>query len=365
MIALLAFVLGIWLWDHYFGKTEGYEPGTEEIALVKIDRDLRLADAMADNPPWLRWLADVDEPVTARRDALRVLQKLSNEKSISPHGIEAFAIVSAEQDGTPLEQTLNTALQGQMISDYDETSHKLANHQGTWWHAKLIDSWEATTRPAQHWRDAYGLDNLQLKRRAVMARSAVWLLGIIGLMFIPKTLRLIKNGLSARPGGYAGAWPISFGLMVFLVATLAWIGFTMTLELGIETIPGMHPIMGIFLDAAARMLPSMIALGLIFRRPRHVIRVMGLSPPVEWKAVFGMFSLLMIIDQIIRISLGGADLNSPGGGLSSNDAGYWGLAFALVSACLLAPVTEEILYRGVLFRSCRQRHFGILAVIIV
>lgn len=23
-IALLAFVLGVWLWDHYFGKTEGY-----------------------------------------------------------------------------------------------------------------------------------------------------------------------------------------------------------------------------------------------------------------------------------------------------------------------------------------------------
>ena len=43
LIALLAFVLGIWLWDHYFGKSQGYEPGTEEVALVKIDRDLRLA----------------------------------------------------------------------------------------------------------------------------------------------------------------------------------------------------------------------------------------------------------------------------------------------------------------------------------
>ena len=62
LIALLAFILGIWLWDHYFGKTEGYVPGTEEIAMVKIDRDLRLADAMEEDPKWLKWLVGVDKP---------------------------------------------------------------------------------------------------------------------------------------------------------------------------------------------------------------------------------------------------------------------------------------------------------------
>lgn len=31
LIALLCFVLGIWLWDHYFGKDAGYAPGTEEM----------------------------------------------------------------------------------------------------------------------------------------------------------------------------------------------------------------------------------------------------------------------------------------------------------------------------------------------
>ena len=31
------------------------------------------------------------------------------------------------------------------------------------------------------------------------------------------------------------------------------------------------------------------------------------------------------------------------------------MVFALVASCLLAPVAEEILYRGVLFRSVRNR----------
>ena len=82
MIALLAFILGIWLWDHYFGKNEGYPPGTEGIALVKIDRDLRLADAMEDDAAWLRWLAGVDRAEAVRLGALEVLAKLAAERAI-------------------------------------------------------------------------------------------------------------------------------------------------------------------------------------------------------------------------------------------------------------------------------------------
>lgn len=69
----------------------------------------------------------------------------------------------------------------------------------------------------------------------------------------------------------------------------------------------------------------------------------------------GVFSLLMIVDQILRLAMGESGSNSPGGGLSLAESGLWGVAFALISACLLAPVAEEIIYRGVLFRACRNR----------
>lgn len=355
LIALLAFILGIWLWDHYFGKSEGYPPGTEEIALVKIDRDLRLADAMAGDPRWLKWLAGVDEPVAARREALEVFENLAAEKAITPRGLEAFAIVKAEQDGLPMRETLGRFSQEPTISDFEQISGDLANHRGTWWHAKLLESREENVRPGSHWRRIYGQDTLQLKTRAVAARAAVWLLGLVGLAFIPGTLVSLRRGLSAKPTGYGGAWPLSLGLVVFLVATLAWIGFSMTLELGIDALPGLHPAVGIFLDSAARMLPSLIALGLLFRRPTHAVRVMGLDRAVAPKAILGMFSLLLVIDQVLRQATGNAGSSDPGGGLSPGDSGLWGLAFALVSACLLAPVAEEMLYRGVLFRSCRNR----------
>ncbi len=354
-IALLAFILGIWLWDHYFGQEGGYAPGTEEIALVKIDRDLRLADAMADDPAWLKWIAGVDEPAVIRHDALGVFEKLAIDKSLTAPGLEAYAIVKAEHENLSVGETLENALQGQMISDFEGTSLDLGNHEGMWWHAKLMDFWEGKAKPAVHWRQVYGEDSMRLRARAIMVRSCVWLLGLIGLASIPGTLRLLKSGLKTKRRGYGGAWPLPLGLVVFLMATLAWIGFNMTMELGISALPGIHPVVGIFLDSTARMLPALIAMGLLFRRPSHALRVMGLDRPVAMKGVLGCYSMLILIDQGLRFAMGYGGSNEPGGGLSLADAGAWGLIFALISSCLLAPVSEEILYRGVLFRAFRNR----------
>lgn len=364
LIALLSFILGIWLWDHYFGKSEGYAPGTESIALVKIDRDLRLADAMAEDPAWLRWLAGVDDPESARKTALLVLQNLARENSITLAGIEAFAAVKAEQDNLPVRDVLAQVMQGQEFSDFLETSDRLAKHQGTWWNAKLIEALEKNMRPACHWRQNFGNDSHQLRTRAILLRSSIWLIGFAGLVFIPGTLATLKKGLAAKPRGYGGAWPLTLGLTVFLVATLAWIGFTMTLDLGISALPGLHPALGILLDSAARLLPSLIALGLLFRRPSHAARVTGLNKPIATKAIFGLFSLLMIIDQILRNTIGSDNSSDPGGGLSAGEAGLWGLAFAITSACVLAPFAEELLYRGVLFRSLWNR-LGVLPAAIL
>jgi membrane protease YdiL (CAAX protease family) len=361
---LLVFVLGIWLWDHYFGKPQGYEPGTEQIALVKLDRDLRLADVMEGDPAWLRWLAGVDDPATARENALGVLQNLSGGQAISFAGLEAYAILKAAHEELPAREVLAEVMQGRMLSDFAETSDQLAEHGGTWWHARLIEDWEKTSRPVRHWRDSFGRGAMRLRSRAIMARSSVWLIGLAGLAFLPGTLASLFRGLRAKSTGYGGAWPLPLGVTVFLVTTLAWIGFTMVLEIGIANLPALHPVLGIFLDAAARLLPPLIALGLLFRRPSHAARVLGLNRPFHARTILGLFTLLMIIDQALRALLGGGQSTEPGGGLSAGDAGLWGLAFAIISACLLAPVAEEVVYRGVLFRSCWNR-LGVLPAAVI
>ncbi len=353
-IALLVFILGIWLWDHYFGKPQGYAPGTEEVALVKIDRDLRLAEVMAKDPEWLRWLAGADDPAVARENSRIALENLIRERAIGLRGIEAFAVLKAKQTDRPAREMLAEMMQGQGTTDYEETARRLANHGGTWWEARLVEEWEQSLRPTIHWQQTHGLDSGKLRTRAIVSRSAVWLIALAGLAFIPHTFRELRAGFSRPNRGYASAWTLPLGLVVFLVSTLAWIGFTMTLEIGISTLPGLHPIVGILLDSAARLLPALIALGLLFRRPSHAIRTLGLHRPTATRAILGLFTLLMVIDQLLRAAIGTSGNADPGGGLSAGEAGLWGLAFAIASACVLAPFAEEILYRGVLFRSFRN-----------
>ncbi|MBC8130683.1 MAG: CPBP family intramembrane metalloprotease, partial [Rhizobiaceae bacterium] len=82
---------------------------------------------------------------------------------------------------------------------------------------------------------------------------------------------------------------------------------------------------------------------------------LGLAAKPDGALVLGTFALLTVIDQILKRTLGEATLPDPTGGLSPMESGPWGLILALTSACLAAPVAEEILYRGVLFRSLSNR----------
>ncbi len=355
-VALLAFVLGIWLWDHYFGPVGGYAPGTERMALVKLDRDLRLAEAMEGDPPWLRWLAGAEEPATVRQDALAGFVKLAAEEEITPLGREALAVLQARQAGLPVRTALADLPGGRAVSGFEETSRRLAGHRGTWWQAEMISAIEETERPFLYWRRAYDEDTIRLRDRALASRGSVWLLGLGGLAFVPAALRRLRAGpRGSRRRGYGSGWPMKLGLVVFMVATLAWIGFNLVLELGISALHGVAPPVWICLDSAARVLPALIAIALLFRRPTHAARVLGLGPRVDVPCVMGIFSALMVVDFLLNRLQGGGLSVEPGGGLSVGEVGLWGLAFAVISSCLLAPLAEETLYRGVLFRSFRNR----------
>jgi membrane protease YdiL (CAAX protease family) len=352
---LMVLVLGIWLGKHYFAEPLGYQPGTEALALVKVDRDLRLADAMNADGPLLRWLAGARQLQEVRRDALEVFEKLAADKSLTIRGMEAYAVIKASHSEEEMSEAVAKVLQGPSMLKFTEISRNLLPHEGAWWHAKWLESQQLPSAERSDWQKTYEEDTQRLKTRALAVRSFVWLLGISGLAFVPGAVRRFRIGLKRKRHHYGNAWPLSLGLMVFLLATLAWIGFTMVLEQSISRLPELHPAMWIFFDSGARLLPPLIAIALLFKRPTHAVKVLGIAKPIAWSGVLGMFSLLTVTDQLMRWAKTNLIANEPGGGLNLSEMGLWGLAFTLISACLLAPITEEITYRGVLFRSMNNR----------
>ncbi|QTN33112.1 CPBP family intramembrane metalloprotease [Akkermansiaceae bacterium] len=326
------------MWDHYFGETAGYAPGTEEIVLIRIDRDMQLAEAMAEDPPLLRWLAHAHVLEEVVHDGIKSLEMLSEEQVLSEEAARALATLHLERDDVIVA----------IIPGADRFSR-------TWWNLKLASS--DFTFPQ-------GARTEALRSRALAVGSIIWGLGAIGLIFIPSAIRCLRGAFREKPRGYAAAWQPSLGITIFLLATLAWIGFSMVVELGIMQFSGIHPVLAILLDTAARILPTLIALALLFRKASHIPRAIGLDGHIHPPLLLGLFSLLVLTDQPLRWALGRFTPADPTGGLSYADAGISGLIFLIVSACLFAPIAEEILYRGILHRSLANR-IGVLGGAII
>lgn len=344
LIALLCFILGIWLWDHYFGKEAGYAPGTEELALIRFDRDMQLAEAMAGDTALLRWLAHAQRTDEALAVGIRSMDALLAADSLGSTGAHAYAAMLAERDSAPVDQLLR-----QLPFPSDDPDSP------TWWNIKIASGdfdFPLNDRTAN------------LRTRAVVVGTIIWGLALIGLAFVPAALRCMAGAFTNKPKGYSSGWNPSLGLVIFLLATLAWIGFTMMLEFGVFATGGLHPFALLLLDTAARLLPALIALGLLFRRPSHAVRTIGLSGHVHPPVILGLFALLVLIDQPLRWALGRFTVADPTGGLSYTETGIFGLVIVIASSCVVAPLAEEILYRGVLHRSLSNR-MGVLAAAVI
>lgn len=351
---MLAFILGIWMWDHYFSEPTEYMAGTEEVALLKIDRDLRLAEAMMDDPVWLRKLTGCGETEKLCADALDVLHTLEAQRLMGARSVEAYAVIRSAVDGTPVLETMMRYGAPGLDASPDPVLRK-----GSWWRARVLRANAELGEIHGPWKDAYAESLRTLRGRAIFNGAALAALGLAGLLFLPRTLHRLAGGLREQPRGYAGGWTPALGLTVFMVGTLAWIGFVAMLDLGVRGVIGLPPLMAVMLDTAARLLPSLIVIGFLFKQPSHAVRVMGLNRAPQPRMVLGMFTLLMVADRLLRLIPGAAGEGEPGGGLSLAEAGINGLVFSIVSACIVAPIAEEILYRGVLFRSLGNR-LGIL-----
>ncbi|WP_367875232.1 lysostaphin resistance A-like protein [Luteolibacter sp. Populi] len=101
-----------------------------------------------------------------------------------------------------------------------------------------------------------------------------------------------------------------------------------------------------------------------FRRPRTAWRALHLNRAFSMKAVSGAVGLAVILAGICWWLLPHGGENLYGGGISPWTFGFPGLLFILWSGCVVAPLFEEIVYRGFFFNALAAR-FGIWAGIVV
>lgn len=364
ILALLLFLMGVWLWDNHLGHSAGYEADTCRTALLKIDRDLQLAAGAQGMPQILQSLIGIDPAGRTIREGVESLTLLGRAGALDEEGAYALMILHSVQEGKNPATAPFTAVNLPGPPDARNIVQRLAEGRGSWWDRQFLQGVRQAGGPDYLGASADALERVgqeRLVRRAVIARGLVLALACCGLAFVPRVFRSLAPARRQRPARYVAAWPLGLGLGVFLLAYLASIGLGMTIEQlmrgrqgGGGSIVLPLPFLAV-LDFATRFLPALIALALLFRRGRHGISRLGLDRAPDFGWALGGFALLTLAEQILQRTLGEAMPPNPTGGLSPVEAGGWGLVMAIASACIAAPVAEEILYRGVLFRALANR----------
>ncbi|MBK1826853.1 CPBP family intramembrane glutamic endopeptidase [Haloferula rosea] len=378
---MLIFLLGVWLWDNHLGKPalppgQSAKADTWELAFRKADRDLRLAEGTAHMPSWVQPLLGIDnlqQTLATRINALAPLvygrhrHDETDPRSTAMADEGAFALgvmIAVHGQGNaangPFQQL---GIPG--APSTEEIMSRIIEGREHWWDLAYLQALELPASEAEAGAFAAQLVDARTRHlvsNTIKARGAVIAVTLGGLIFLPGTLLGFMR--SDRPRGYVGRWTLSFGLGVFLLAYLAYLGFSLSFSHSIDWIsripsdeggPLMTMPVFITLDSLTRFLPALIALGLLFRRCRHAISRLGLAGPLDGRMVLGGFAILQIIEFGLRMTIDRSGTPDATGGLSMMEVGPWGLVLGVASACLAAPVAEEILYRGVLFRSLHNR----------
>lgn len=387
LLLLLVFVLGVWLWDNHFGPTvaaiDPVQRADEwELTLRKTDRDLRLAAGTDDMPAWVQPLLGIDSMAAVLDDRIRALDKMVSGRhrhaetqqvgALADEGAYALGVLSALRDDIPAARGPFQQLGIARPPPPGRVYSRVIQGDEYWWDGAYLASLdEPGIELATRLVDAR---TRHLVSDAIKARGLVAALTFGGLVFLPGTLlAFLRAGKTPRPVRYPERWTLSFGLGVFLLAFLSYLGFSLTFNLALEHIASRPTAEGgmllsmpfyITIDSLTRFLPALIAVALLFRRPRHAVSRLGLAGPLDGRMVLGGFAMIQILEFGLRMTFERAMPPDPTGGLSISEAGPWGLVLGIASACLAAPVAEEIVYRGVLFRSLANRLRLPLAVLI-
>lgn len=374
MLLLLIFLLGVWLWDNHLGQPRSprfseNRVQTWELAMLKADRDLRLADGTTHLPPVIQPALGIDSLSQTLDRHIQSFETMVNSRhrhgedeatrEISDEGAYALAVLIALQGdgnaaaapfaqyGVPAPPTV------------EEVISRIIHGREHWWDMAYLQALDVPE--SDHAAKLVEARSRHLVSNAMKARGTVLALALGGLIFVPGTLlAFIRAGRTRGPVNYTHRWHLSFGLGVFLLAYLAFIGFGNLLTQGLGAFAeGDGPVMSMPVYTAVAtvtiFLPALIALGLMFRRPRHAMSRLGLSGPLNGRMVLGAFAILQLCEFGLRMTLDPSGPVDPTGGLSPEEAGPWGLVFGIATACIAAPIAEEIVYRGVLFRSLANR----------
>lgn len=371
LLWFLSIVLGYLLSDVHETGDDG-DTTTQESTLLSWDRVYRVNAALETQPAWLRWLLAHEPSEHLQKQAQEELLGLEENKMLDSSGRAILGALILQSDSSLTEKekerwhnALDPAM-ARLFSDKPITSEDFLL-----WQEKLetqdLMPWEIEWLLAAVTDEQRVLLQSKVAAQRAQDQTIMWSYAAasaaFGLAFLWGAANLVRLFRAVIGQRRKRVWPrFSYASRISLSVMVTWM---ILAEWGNGLLIELCALLGsdwaeswwwqMTIDTLWRILPVVFILAILYRSRAAILSRFGLRQAPAWRWIFACYALLMMIDFGWNGALEWWGVSIESVPLDPMEQGWSGLAYGLISACIMAPVAEEFFYRGFLFRSLQPR----------
>ena len=325
-----------------------------EVVMQYYDRSLRLVEAGKRGNAFEKWLVGAHEDEEWLRESADSVRELYGRDlgEEAERLLRAFALRLGEELEIP-ENERDRAHRR-------EVKQWLQGGHGRAWHYDLYLAVEEDPEIG----DPYRRENDRLLRRYVATSLFYLAVSAVGLACAVIWISG-KRREYPRASRVPDAWPAVYVLGLYFLSEILLEPWFWLLGIAYEiyyALGGMAE-MGALYDLLWRGFSALFLTVLFLKNPLHLWRVFGLGRRVDWLLVMASLAIIGALDWAIYTYAPVSDAD-PTDFLESAKPAFPELAALLFSAAIVAPVFEEIVFRGFLFQGLRKKTGAVWAAVI-
>ncbi len=340
-----------------FSSMQVEEIGVDKaVSLRYFDRTLRLLEAADRAGAYAQWSIGTSEKEIVLKSILDTITQ--NQAYVDA--------LEGEQEELAVLLSYQLGLRKSLVQTFEDTEFRaryrdwLLAGDGQAWQYELFIEATDDTQVLKFYSD----NNDRLLRR-VMAMGILYDLMIVAGFLSGLYLLIRKRRLIAEPHCLPERWSAcsvigAFFAINLMLTPLFWVlghGYLLLLNLVSETLAYT------IYDFIWRSFDTVLLVVLFLKTPRNAWRVFRFRSPVHVPLLLAAFAVISLIEYGMYsfIPVGETD---PTDFLSEADPGIGSMFFMLFSSVILAPVFEEIVFRGFLLQGLRKKLGNVASVLI-
>jgi membrane protease YdiL (CAAX protease family) len=333
------------MWQSYNDQLVAPGSVDTEVVTQYYDRELRLLEAGKRGDAFEKWLSGTSADAGWLEDSAETIRKLYRVDLGEDADVLLDSIALRQgEDVVPVEGAMDEGYRTEM------REFLLAGH-GRAWHFDLY----LEAADDADVRKVYQRGNDELLRRLMWSSSTYFALMVAGIACAGLWIS-DRRKVHLQASRIPDAWPAVSVLGLFFLSEIILYAWLWLVGIGYElyyALGGTAELYALY-DLLWRAFPA-VFLGVLFlKKPWHIWRIFGLGRRVDWLLVLAGMAVISVVNWVLYYLAPASEID-PTDFLEAAQLDFPGLASLIFSSAIVAPVFEEIVFRGFLFQGLRKK----------